>query len=161
MTIRQQDIAALLGRLLLSTIFLMSGVHKFTDWTQTAQQMEDKGIVAVPVMLPLAALAETGGGLLLLFGLWTRVGALALIAFLIPTTVIFHAFWSDPGQTINFMKNLAIMGGLFSYLAHGPGGFSVDAYWPLGATRTSARETMMLFLATMNDWRLTPKGDSP
>jgi putative oxidoreductase len=62
---------------------------------------------------------ELIGGLALAFGIFPRVAALALIAFLVAATLVGHAFWLAPagtpvfvGQLINFLKNLAIMGGL-------------------------------------------------
>jgi len=61
---------------------------------------------------------ELIGGLALVFGVFPRLAALALFAFLIPATLVGHAFWLAKdasvfaGQLINFLKNLAIMGGL-------------------------------------------------
>jgi len=129
------DAAALLGRLLLSAIFIMSGIHKLTAWDQTLQAMQQHGITAAEYLLPVAVVFELGGGLLVLFGLFTRLGALLLIVFLIPTTLLFHNFWAYQGeamqtQMINFMKNLAIFGGLFTVLGFGPGRFSIDALLP-------------------------------
>lgn len=124
-------ICPLLGRILLSAIFVMSGVHKLTAWSETVQQMENEGMPFVPVLLVGAIVFELGGGLLVLFGGWTRLGAAMLIIFLIPTTLIFHDSWTYEGQEqqmqmINFMKNLAIMGGLLVVLAFGAGPVSVD-----------------------------------
>jgi putative oxidoreductase len=121
----------LIGRVLLSAIFLMSGVHKITAWSDTAERMSSEGMVMVPVWLAAAMLCEICGGLSILLGWWTRVGATVLILFLIPTTVIFHDFWTYEGaqqqmQMINFMKNLAILGGLFVLLAAGGGPWSID-----------------------------------
>ncbi|MGH7186936.1 MAG: DoxX family protein, partial [Pseudomonadota bacterium] len=76
-------------------------------------------------------LIELGGGLLLAIGCKTRWAALAIILFLIPATLVFHAFWGlEAGemntQLIQFQKNLAIMGGLLYVLVSGPGRISVD-----------------------------------
>jgi putative oxidoreductase len=123
--------AAFVGRVLLSLIFLMSGVHKLTAWPETAAQMEAEGLPAVQVLLPIAVAAEIVGGLALLLGCFARLGALGLILFLIPTTLVFHDFWTYSGdeqqqQMIHFMKNLAILGGLFVVLGFGPGCCSLD-----------------------------------
>jgi len=93
--------------------------------------MADKGMPAVPVFLVGAILCEIGGGLSLLLGCKARLGALLLFLFLIPTTLVFHNFWDYQGaeqkmQMINFMKNLAIMGGLALVVGFGPGPISVD-----------------------------------
>lgn len=67
-----------------------------------------------------------------LAGYKARLGALALFAFLIPVTLVFHSYWTYPAgeqvlQRILFMKNLAIMGGLAQVVAFGPGTLSLDA----------------------------------
>lgn len=121
----------LIGRILLSVIFVMSGVHKITAWSDTADRMSSEGMVMVPMWLAAAMLVEICGGLSILLGWWSRVGAIALIIFLIPTTVIFHDFWTYEGQQqqmqmINFMKNLAILGGLFLLVGYGAGPWSID-----------------------------------
>jgi putative oxidoreductase len=123
--------APLVGRILLSAIFLMSGAQKLMNWEQTAQQMEGRGMVAVQLFLVGAVLFELGGGLSVLTGYWARLGALALIVFLIPTTFIFHNYWTYGGQEqmnqmAHFMKNLAILGGLFMVLGLGSGCCSLD-----------------------------------
>jgi putative oxidoreductase len=126
------DVAALLGRTLLSAIFLISGVHKLMAWHETAAQMENEGMVAVPFFLGAAVVLELAGGLSVLMGFHARLGATALIVFLIPTTVIYHDFWTFQGeqqqmQLIHFMKNLAIIGGLAILAAFGPGRLAVTS----------------------------------
>ncbi len=133
-------IAPLAGRILLSLIFLMSGVMKFVAWDQTAGHMASKGMPLIPVLLPLAALVELAGGLSILLGWQARLGALLLFLYLIPTTLIFHNFWSFEGaeqqnQMIHFMKNLAIMGGLLVVAGLGAG--------PIRLDRRAAREPML------------------
>ena len=74
------------------------------------------------------------GCLSLILGAWTRIGAMFLFVFLAAATFYFHDFWrfTDPGQqqlqTIQFMKNLAIGGGLLSLAAFGGGPWSVDGW---------------------------------
>ena len=62
-----------------------------------------------------------------MLGYWTRLDAWALILLLIPTTLIFHTNFADPNQMIQFMKNLAMTGGLLYVAAFGPGRLSLDA----------------------------------
>ena len=124
-------ILAVLGRILLSAIFISSGYHKITGWEQTANYMAAKALPMVPVLLVGAILVEIVGGLSVVVGFKARIGAALLIVFLIPTTVIFHDFWAyeapqQQDQLINFMKNLAILGGLFQIAAVGPGPWSID-----------------------------------
>lgn len=120
-----------LGRVLLSAIFIMSGIHKIFSWNETSEQMTNEGMFLVPLLLLGAIVLEVGGGLSILVGYWARVGAAALVVFLIPTTLIFHDFWTYEGQEqqaqmMHFVKNLAIMGGLLLVLGFGAGPISVD-----------------------------------
>lgn len=119
------------GRILLTGIFISSGVSKIFNWEATAGYMQAQGMPLVPLFLLGAIGVEIAGGLSVLVGFFARLGALALFAFLIPTTLIFHAFWAVPEahqqiQMIMFMKNLAIMGGLLMVAAFGPGPVSFD-----------------------------------
>ncbi|QJR12345.1 Inner membrane protein YqjF [Usitatibacter rugosus] len=123
--------AVLAGRILLGAIFMLSGFGKITGYEGTAGYMASKGMPMVNLLLPAAIAVELGGGLLLAIGLKARWAALAIFLFLIPTTLVFHAFWGiDPKeaatQQINFLKNLAIMGGMLMVFAHGPGRYSLD-----------------------------------
>jgi len=121
----------LVGRIFLSAIFVLSGVAKLADPSGTAEHMAAQGIPMIGLLLPLAALVEIVGGLSLITGTFARIGATMLILFLIPTTVLFHDFWAYQGpervmQMANFMKNVAIGGGLMLVLAHGAARLSVD-----------------------------------
>ena len=124
--------APLLTRVLVSQIFVIAGVGKVADWSGTAGYMASKNMPFVGFFLVMAILFELVGGLAVLIGFRARLGAAALIVFLIPTTLIFHSFWTDPDdqsrmQMIHFMKNLAILGALLMIAAHGPGPISLDA----------------------------------
>ncbi len=119
------------GRILLSIIFLITGFWKLTGWAATAGYMASKGMPAVPVLLALAMVAELAGGLSLLLGFKARWGAALLMLYLIPVTLTMHNFWAVEGMSqqiemVNFLKNLAIMGGLALVVAHGAGPFSLD-----------------------------------
>ena len=89
---------ALLSRLLLSTIFLTNGVNKRFNWAGTADQMTGEGMVPVEFFLAVAVLFEMGGSLSVLLGWKARLAALALLAFLVPVTLIFHGFCQYEGQ---------------------------------------------------------------
>ena len=86
MTRNVQSAAALLGRLLLCAIFFESGFGKLTGWERTRQVMEARGMPAAQLGLPVAVVAELAGGLALLLGFRVRVGAVVLLAFLVPAT---------------------------------------------------------------------------
>lgn len=120
----------LLGRALLSAIFLLAGVMKLVNWNATVEHMASEGMVAVPFFLAAAVAVELGGGLSLLLGYGARFGAILLVLFLIPATLIFHDFWTYEGQAMqnqmqHFLKNLALIGGLLYVSATGAGRYSL------------------------------------
>lgn len=121
-----------IGRVCISIIFLLSGIGKFMDPESTSQYMAAKGMVMIPFFLYSAAIIEIIGALSLLLGFKARIGALLLILFLIPVTVIMHDFWnvdiaSRNLQQILFLKNISILGGLLYVASSGAGNFSLDA----------------------------------
>lgn len=123
----------LFGRILLALIFIVSGFHKITGFEGTAGYMAAHGLPVAQVLLVFTIMIELGGGLMLLLGWHARIAATVIFLFLIPTTLIFHAFWavnaSDAmamqNQMNNFMKNLAIMGGMLYVIAFGSGAYSL------------------------------------
>jgi putative oxidoreductase len=130
----QNGFWSLLGRVLLSAIFVISGFGKIFDFNTTAHYMANKGIPATTFVLVVALIIEIVGGLSVLLGVRVRWGALLLAAYLVPVTLIFHNFWSYHGapqqmMLIEFLKNLAIMGGLLVLAVHGAGEYSVDSRW--------------------------------
>ena len=127
---RLSSIGLLASRILLSGIFLFSGTSKIFAFAQTQSYMAGKGMHMTALFLVLAILFEVGGGLSVLLGFFPRLGALALVLFLIPTTLVFHRALGDPGQVVHFAKNLAILGGLLAILAVGGGEFSLGGRKP-------------------------------
>jgi len=114
---------ALLGRILLGSIFALSGVYKFGHLAGTADMIAKHGLPMAGLLAFAAALLELGGGTFLIASAQARWAALLLFAFLIPTTLIFHA-----GDQVNMMKNFAIMGGMLMVATQGGGGFSWDTF---------------------------------
>jgi putative oxidoreductase len=126
---KRSDVALLAGRFGLGAIFLVSGLGKLASWGGTVAYAGSKGVPAI--LLASAVALEVVGGLSLLAGWKTRWGTIALLAFLVPVTLVFHGFWAYQGaeaqlQTIQFLKNVSIGGGLLVVLAAGPGALSVD-----------------------------------
>ncbi|HEX7606140.1 MAG TPA: DoxX family protein [Usitatibacter sp.] len=126
-----QNLAALAGRILLAVIFLISGFGKITGYDGTAGYMAAKGLPMIGVLLPLTILTELGGGIALAIGFKARWVALLLAGFTLLAAIIFHDFWAAEaaqkmGQQINFLKNVAITGGMLMVFAFGPGRYSVD-----------------------------------
>ncbi len=120
-----------LGRFCLSVIFILAGLGKFMDFGGTAAHMSAEGLPMAHVLLVIAALIEVLGGFSLLLGWKTRYSAVLLLLFLLPVTYFFHDFWSLTGkeqqmEMIQFLKNLAIFGGLLYVASAGPGKYSID-----------------------------------
>ena len=106
-----------LGRLLMSVIFILSGFQKLMHFSQTASMMAGKGIPLATVALVLTIAIELGGGLLLITGYKVKYVAIVMALWMVPVTLSFHNFWAYQGdaremQMVNFLKNLAIIGGL-------------------------------------------------
>jgi len=112
---------SLIARVLMAYIFIMAGWGKITAYSATVGYMESMGVPGA--LLPLTILIEFGGGLALLFGFQARFAALGLAVFSLITAFLFHGGAED---AINFMKNMAMTGGLLFLMLHGAGKFSVD-----------------------------------
>jgi len=127
-----QDAGPFFGRLLLSIIFIVSGLVKMVHFEQTSILLHQTGIEGANAFTVIGLVVELLGGILLLLGLFTRIGVYILMIFLVPATLIFHSFWQHQGsemmlQLSQFLKNLAIYGGLVLLLNYGPGKWSLDA----------------------------------
>ena len=120
----------LLGRILLSVIFIIAGITKINGFEQTAGYMASKNLPVAEVLLVLTIIIELGGGLMILVGWQARWAATAIFLFLIPVTLIFHPFWTFEAaeavhQFHSFFKNLAIMGGMTYIMVYGSGPLSL------------------------------------
>lgn len=120
------------GRILISLIFIAAGAGKIADYAGTAGYMESQGVPTL--LLPLVILLELGGGLLIAVGFQTRITAFLIAGFCVLSAILFHADFGDKAQSIQFMKNLALAGGLLILMVHGPGLWSLDEKF--GKTRT-------------------------
>jgi putative oxidoreductase len=115
----------IVARILMAQIFILSGWSKITGYAGTQQYLTTAGVPGF--LLPLVILTELGGGILLLVGFKARWAALALAGFALLSAFIFHLKPGDQQQMINFMKNLAMAGGLLLVVARGAGAPSIDA----------------------------------
>ncbi len=121
----RNDTAYLIGRILLSQIFIIAGFGKIVGYAGTAHYMAAYGVPSI--LLPLVILLELGGGIALLIGWQTRWVALALGVFSVITAVIFHHQVAEGMQKVLLMSDLAFAGGLFVVAAVGAGRLSLDA----------------------------------
>lgn len=129
-----QGIVNVLGRVMLSTIFLMSAVgNKIPNFNGVVEYMKGAGVPLPQVMLVGAIVFLIAGSVSVILGYQARIGAALLFVFLVLATYYFHDFWriedaqEQQMQTIQFMKNLGLMGAMLMIIANGPGPLSLDA----------------------------------
>ena len=115
--------SGLLGRILISFMFLQSGINKIGGYKATLGYMESKGVPGM--LLPLVIFVEIAGAIAVIVGWQARLFAFLLAGFCILAALFFHMDFSNQMQTIMFMKNLAIAGGFLMIFAHGAGDFSL------------------------------------
>jgi putative oxidoreductase len=128
-----QGILAVVGRVMLCTIFFMSAVgNKIPHFNAVAELMQQKGIPAPHIMLVGAIFFLIAGSLSVILGFQARIGATLLLIFLVLATYYFHDFWkaTDPKesaeQMVQFLKNLGLMGAMVLIIANGTGPMSLD-----------------------------------
>jgi putative oxidoreductase len=123
-----------LGRVLLSAIFLLAAVgNKIPHFSEVAKVMESAGVPAPQLMLVGAIVFLIAGSLSVILGYKARIGAALLLVFLVLASYYFHPFWKLSGQAqqeqmIQFMKNLSMMGTMLFLMANGSGPLSLDTY---------------------------------
>lgn len=143
-----QHVVIFAGRVLLSLVFLFAAVGHLIGWSGSVAAMRAEGMAPESIVgrlsAPLLHILLLGavatlllGGLSVLLGLRARAGAVLLMIFLIPTTLIFHDFWAQPAasqafqlEMIQFLKNLGLFGGLLFVLGFGAGGLTLELFLP-------------------------------
>ncbi|KQV44148.1 MULTISPECIES: DoxX family protein [unclassified Rhizobium] len=123
----QQSPIVLVGRILLSIIFILAGFGKITALGGTAGYFGSMGLPVPMVTAVVVALVELLGGIAILVGFQTRIVSYILALFCVATAFVAHFDFADQMQMINFQKNLAMAGGFLVLAAYGPGALSVDA----------------------------------
>jgi putative oxidoreductase len=124
--INMSSIAMLIGRILLSAIFIQAAISKLTDISGTIAYFQGLDLLLPSVTIWLVILVELVGGLMILTGFYTRIAATVLALFCIATAFIGHSNWSNVADFQAFMKDIAIAGGLFYAAAAGAGIISLD-----------------------------------
>ena len=119
-------IVEVLGRIFISSLFIVEAIRKFFSPDEGMIYMSDYG---VPEILFYPSLIfEFVVPLILIAGFKTRFFASLLFLFVLSVTVIFHTDFSNNMQMISFLKNLAIMGGLLIIISNKPKMCSIDYY---------------------------------
>lgn len=126
-----QSMLVLLGRICFAALFLWAALTKIVGWNGTLSYMASKHIPYPGLFLAGAICLLIVGSIFLLLGYRARLGACLLIIFIVPAMCIFHDFWNLNGsarltEQIMFMKDVAILGGLLTLAAFGPGRFALN-----------------------------------
>jgi putative oxidoreductase len=120
-------VVPLAGRVLLSAIFVLSGISKISAPAATLAYISSVGLPFAHLGLAIAILVELVGGVALVLGYRIRLVAAVLALFTVATALAFHSNLADQNQLIHFFKNIAMAGGLLQIVAYGAGRFSLDA----------------------------------
>ena len=120
-------IIELVGRVLLSTLFLVEGVGKIFMQEDVVMYMESYGVPGI-LFIP-AIILEILFPLLLIIGYKTKLSALIMALFTLTVAIIFHTNFSEEMQVIFFLKDIAIAGGFMIIIVYGPGKISLDHYF--------------------------------
>ena len=101
-----------IARVLLCLVFIHAVIGKLMGFAGVAGAIAAKGLPLAPVLLVAAMALMAVGSALVITGWRARLGAVLLLLFLVPTTLLFHGDVAEKMERIQLFKNLAIMGGL-------------------------------------------------
>lgn len=116
-----------LGRVLIATLFVLSGISKVAAPAMTVSYISSVGLPLPQLGLVIALGVELVLVPLLVLGYQTRLVAALIAAFCVATAILFHRDLADQNMLLHFLKNFAIAGGLLQIVAYGGGRFSLDA----------------------------------
>jgi putative oxidoreductase len=122
---------ALIGRILFALIFIAGAPHHFTH--EGAQHAADLGVPFAAALVPISGIMALAGGLSIAIGYKARWGAWLLVGFLVPVTLMMHAYWKlhDPAaihvQQAMFAKNVSMLGAALLLTQFGSGRLSLES----------------------------------
>ena len=128
-----ENIAPLVGRVMIAAIFILAGFEKLQHWNASALSMAQHGMSMIGPSLALAIVVEIGAGIALIIGFRARLMALALFMFTLVVSFVMHDFWAIGDAELArvemqlFAKNMALAGGLLMLVGLGAGGWSYDS----------------------------------
>jgi putative oxidoreductase len=128
-----ENIAPLVGRILIASLFMLAGFDKIQHWNDAALSMSRHGVSMIGPLLAAAVAVEIGAGFGLMIGFRTRIMALALFVFTLVVNFVMHDFWTIGNAELArvemqlFAKNIAIAGGLLVLVGLGAGSWSYDS----------------------------------
>lgn len=120
------DNSAIIGRIFIALLFMLYGGYKVFDFEHFWHKLEFDGFPMAPFVAILVVAIELGGGIFLILGFNAKFVSLVMAIYLFIVTVVEVQFWNDFAHFEDFLKNIAIIGGLFMINSHGAGATSVD-----------------------------------
>ena len=118
------NVLDLLGRIFISSIFLLSGINKIQNYESSHTWMESLGVPGI-LLIP-AIVLEVIAPILIIIGYQVKISASLLSVFCIATAIIFHTDFSNQMQFISFFKNIGLAGGFLFLVVNGAKNFSLD-----------------------------------
>jgi putative oxidoreductase len=133
-----ESVVTLIGRVGLSLLFILGGWGKLMAPAATQAMLASHNLPMVQLGWVIAVVVELGGGLAILFGLFTRPIGLVLAIWCVVTALIAHTNFADRNMEVHFFKNIAMAGGFLYVMLFGAGAFSLDAWRKRGRQRVGA-----------------------
>ena len=118
------NILDLIGRIFISSIFLLSGINKIKNYEGSVGWMESLGVPGI-FLIP-AIILEIIAPILIMVGYKVKISSALLSLFCIATAVIFHTDFSNQMQFVSFFKNIGLAGGFLFLVINGSKDFSLD-----------------------------------
>ena len=118
------NILDLLGRIFISSIFLLSGINKIQNYEGSHSWMESLGVPGI-LLIP-AIVLEVLAPIFVIVGYQVKISAALLSLFCMATAIIFHTDFSNQMQFISFFKNIGLAGGFLFLVIYGTKDFSLD-----------------------------------
>src|SRR5262245_13324933 len=129
-----ENIAPLVGRCMIATLFILSAAQQAQHWEASALDMAQHGVTPIQPFLALAIIVQLGAGAGLIIGFRTRLMALILFAFTLLVSFSMHDFWTMGDSELArtemqlFAKNMGLAGGLLMLVGLGAGNWSYDSW---------------------------------
>ena len=118
------NVLDLVGRIFISSIFLLSGINKIQNYEGSHEWMESLGVPGI-LLIP-AIVLEILAPILIIVGYQVKISAALLSLFCIATAIIFHTDFSNQMQLVSFFKNIGLAGGFLFLVIYGVKDFSLD-----------------------------------
>ena len=118
------NVLDLIGRIFISSIFLLSGINKIKNYEGSHDWMESLGVPGI-LLIP-AIVLEILAPILIIVGYRVKISASLLSLFCVATAVIFHTDFSNQMQFVSFFKNIGLAGGFLFLAIYGAKDFSLD-----------------------------------